>query len=102
KSQGKRRVEQLMLGPHTATKIAARIHFFNQVRRNHLSRFVGRKASESFPVPHPVLQHLRGCLNEIPLSANASKRQPALIASKQTVQQMTKLVQKGFHVRVKH
>ena len=51
-------------------------------------------------VPAPLLEHLRGRLDEVPLGADARDPRPPGPASEQVVQEMPELVEEGHHLAV--
>ena len=99
---GQRRVEHLRAHVGALAELLGRAHLRDQLARDRLAVGVRREGPQHVGVPGPLLEHLRGRLDEVPLGGHAGEPGPRVVPGQHVVHQVAELVEQRDHVVVLH
>ena len=78
---GQRRVEHLRADVRALAELLGGPHLRDQLARDRLAVGVRREGPQHVGVPGPLLEHLRGRLDEVPLGGHAGEPGPLVVAA---------------------
>ena len=99
---GQRRVEHLGPGEAALAEVLTGTHLGNQLLGDGLACVVGGERAQHVGVPGPLLEQLRGSLDEVPLGCHTREPGPLVTPCEQVVDQMPELVEERHDVGVLH
>src|SRR3546814_322826 len=89
-------------GQESLAELLPVTHPGDQARGDRRTRLVGGEGGQHVRVPGPLLEHLAGRLDEVPLGGDPGEPDPLVPSRQHVVQQVAELVEQGDHLAVLH